>query len=1290
MASDTKLTVSLILNDSSFTKQLAAVNKELKLSQSEFKNASAGTSNFENSLIGAQTKLKSLTSQLETQNNKISLYKTEIAKTEQTLTELTKTYKEQGTTLTSLRQKYEEVCKTLGETSPEAKELEKEIKALEKSQSNLENKILSTNTRLTTLKTGLNDAEAEFKQLSSQVTETNKTIEKFSVDKISASITKASEGLKNASEGLKNVSKGFDEASKTINKIAIPIVGVGVAATGVSISFEESMSKVKALSGTVGEDFETLERKAREMGASTSKSATQAADAMGYMALAGWDTQQMLVGIEPILRLSEAGMMDLATCSDLVTDSMGGLNLTTNDLTGYLDKVSQTSRISNTSVQQLMEAFLNCGATTKNLGIELSESSAALGVLANNGEKGFEAGTKLNSILTRMTAQSTIASGAWDRIGVSVFDAEGNFRGLTTVLSEVKGKLSDLSQEEQQYFLKQVAGTDNITSFMNLVNSTGGAIQNLTKEITNSDGALYEMAKTMQDNVKGQLTKLKSQLEELGLKLGETLLPMLSKLVSKASSAVNWFSNLSPGVQEAIVKFGVMTVSLAAVTKGITGLLNVASGFTGIASKVINSFSGISYAIKGVAAPAGTSMGAISKLIGAIGGLNPVTIGVTAAVAGLTGAVYLNKKSQDVMSKSILVTTDEMSWLEKKLDKLNGGYSKSRAELEKLGVVQKELSDTLSDDFKRAIEESEEALNDFSIFLNETSFDEILSEEEANQLASRVDNMCQSAINAIKSRQEETNKAMQEMFASDGVLTESEQKVLEYLERSSNANIEEATNLKNEIYAIKQQALNDQRDLNEEEIKAIEDKTRRIKELELQALGTSHEERMYAEKDFAYRVQTMTLEEAEKLLQEKAKLRDEEIINIRAGYDTYIDILKEKLQDAEGEEKLHYENAIKDAEQARDDKIKVQNDLYDEYLKIINEKNPEVAALIDKYNGDALTKEELQKQDVLKKLNERYEDMNLITEDGLYKMKMKNSDQWNDVVVTVDEATGEIIGAVELHSSEVGAYNDETCKSLEDLRNKYKSELSESINKVNEMANATVDSKGRIVGANGEIVGSLKDVKKNSDGTREGIISLNGTEMKIKTNAQGVITNLKEIKEKILDIPSSKTVDVKVKYQEVGKALTSGLNAGISAATGGRRIEAVSPYSIAQESTMKLARSISNIEVPTPIAVNTVSNAVEVPNPTSYINKTVSSIAKVKSVKSQSSNDMSEIMYQTLQESQKQNNLLLTLISLMQENKSLDIQLAVDGKQIAKTTAKYMQTELQNLSLRKTRLGGAY
>lgn len=372
--------------------------------------------------------------------------------------------------------------------------------------------------------------------------------------------------------------------------------------------FENGMSSVAAVSGATGKDLENLTDTAREWGASTSFSATEAAKGLEYMALAGWDTQQMMGGIGPVLHLAEAGALDLGRASDLVTDSMAALGLTVDDLDGYLDKVAQTSRKSNTDIDALMEAMVVAGGTFSRFNVPLEEANAFLGVLANRGTKGSEAGTALNAIMDRLTSGTGQAADALEDLNLSAFDSEGNFKGMEVVMREIEGRLSGMTDEQKAHYQSMIAGLNHGKSFEKMLQGLGDEYDELKDDITNSKGALEDMRNTMKDNLQGDLENLTSAFEEIAISIGSVLLPHVKTMIGFIQSLADKFNSLD----DKTITIIAVVAALAAGFLLLTGPILMLVGFI---PSMLAGFTALSTVIATVVSPIGLVVAAIVALV---------------------------------------------------------------------------------------------------------------------------------------------------------------------------------------------------------------------------------------------------------------------------------------------------------------------------------------------------------------------------------------------------------------------------------------------------------------------------------------------------------------------------------------------------------------------------------------------------------------------------------------------------------------------------------------------------
>ncbi|MBS7389823.1 MAG: phage tail tape measure protein [Oscillospiraceae bacterium] len=488
-------------------------------------------------------------------------------------------------------QKYEAYQQELEATKAKMKELSQQQKDLEASFEDghisaeeyraYQREVENTRLQLANLKSQQDNAGKSAEDLGKTAKETGEDFKGAKSD--IKTYEDAVSGLNSAIDDVNNDLKGIvSAAAGAVAAVGGAAVGAVSAATEVGAGFEQSMSKVKAISGATGDDLAALEQAAKNMGATTSKTASESADALSYMALAGWKTEEMLSGLEPILRASEAGEMDLATCSDLVTDSMSAMGVSVNDLSHYLDVVAAAQSNSNTSMQQLLEAFVECGGSAHNFGLNVEDLSTVLGVMANRGIKGSEAGTALNSIFVNMLGSTAKTAAAMDALGLSLYDQNGKMKDMTEVLKEMGGALATATDEQRNNLEAMLGGKTQITALQAMVNGLNGEYDALSETLYNCDGALLNTAKTMQDNLTGKVTEMQSALEGLGIDFYDYLEEPLKSAVQAATKEIGNLSEsvtngqLAETIERLAEQFGKLIEKTArfAADKGIPALIN--------------------------------------------------------------------------------------------------------------------------------------------------------------------------------------------------------------------------------------------------------------------------------------------------------------------------------------------------------------------------------------------------------------------------------------------------------------------------------------------------------------------------------------------------------------------------------------------------------------------------------------------------------------------------------------------------------------------------------------------
>ena len=465
---------------------LAAMTAEFGADSTQAKNAAKSVESAEKSLTSYRTKLASAEAQLA----KMNLQYSNNAKA---IEELAAAEKEAGSEMGNFSQKTEK-----------------------------------TNSTLSKIQTGLNTAARGAETLASAIKLTANSLKEIS-----------DAGIKAVTEEVKLSAKAFTEYEKAVNK---SLMAVTKATTETAGSFEFEMSKVQAYSNIdkLSDDYKRLEKAAIDVGAATSKSAVECAQGLGYMSLAGWDTDKKIDSLLKTVNLAEAANMDLALTSQLVTKSMASLGLESEEFDKYLNQLIATQNNSNTSAQELMEAYITAGGMLSTLGVPMEEYMTLFGRLADQGMSGSEAGNNVSSLLINIIGLNENAAGAMEELGVSAWDTNNNFIGLTKTLELLKKALNEADEKAKATFEGKIGGKRQFKTLDKMLEGVNEKYTELYDVIENSDGILEQTTETMLDNFKGSVTILQSALEGLKISVGQSLfLPSFTEFAEEVTIIVN-------------------------------------------------------------------------------------------------------------------------------------------------------------------------------------------------------------------------------------------------------------------------------------------------------------------------------------------------------------------------------------------------------------------------------------------------------------------------------------------------------------------------------------------------------------------------------------------------------------------------------------------------------------------------------------------------------------------------------------------------------------------------------
>ena len=397
--------------------------------------------------------------------------------------------------------------------------------------------------------------------------------------------------------------------------LSMPLTLVGAMAGRTTADFDSSMSKVQAISGATGAEFEKLRSKAREMAASTKFSATESADALGYMAMAGWKTADMLDGLEGIMYLAAASGEDLATTSDIVTDALTAFGLEAKDSAHFADVLAVASSNANTNVGMMGETFKYVAPVAGALGFSAEDTAEAIGLMANAGIKSSQAGTSLRRIMNSLTKDFEISGDAIGDVVIKTTNADGSMKSLSEILKTTRKYFTQLSESEQAAAAEALVGKNAMSGFLAIMNASPKDIKKLEDALNNADGAAEQMMEVMQDNFGGQLEILKSQLAEAGIAIGDTLIPFMKKLTAIVQTLVEKFNALSPTAKKIIVVIGIILTALGPLITMIGMLVAAVGSIMTFAPMIAGAAGAVGAAIGALAGPIGIAIAAIAAAI---------------------------------------------------------------------------------------------------------------------------------------------------------------------------------------------------------------------------------------------------------------------------------------------------------------------------------------------------------------------------------------------------------------------------------------------------------------------------------------------------------------------------------------------------------------------------------------------------------------------------------------------------------------------------------------------------
>lgn len=562
---------------SDLKKNIAEANRQVKQYRAELQNANAGMKKGEETADSLSRKIDAQTKIVEAEKAKLQALREELARYEDKV-------KQGENTVADLTRKHEDAAKAFGEDSEEARKFAKLLADAQAAQERNVKAADELRTKIIQQDTAVKNAEGQVKQFSEALDGLQHEEQEAdtAADKLSGSLKETGASAEKTTNG------GLNAFAVALGNLATQVIVKAVQGLGNLVqsvletgkAFDTSMSKVKAISGATAEDMEKLSAKAEEMGATTKFTATEAADAMGYMAMAGWKTKEMLGGIDGIMNLAAASGAELATTSDIVTDSLTAFGKSAEDAGRLADIMAAAASNSNTNVEMMGETFKYAASLAGSMGYSMEDTAIATGLMANSGIKATQAGTSLRAMMTRMAAPTKDSATAMAALGIELDDGHGNMKSLLEVMKELRSSFGDLKMSQQELTLEQnklnaalesgemdedefndaqeeliaraygaegamkaqyasmLAGKNGLSGFLAIVNSSEKDFDVLTESIYNSKDAAEEMARIMNDNLEGSLTLLSSAFDGFKKKIYDSFSAPLNDLVKQITANI--------------------------------------------------------------------------------------------------------------------------------------------------------------------------------------------------------------------------------------------------------------------------------------------------------------------------------------------------------------------------------------------------------------------------------------------------------------------------------------------------------------------------------------------------------------------------------------------------------------------------------------------------------------------------------------------------------------------------------------------------------------------------------
>lgn len=563
---------------------------------------------------------------------------------------------------------------------------------------------------------------------------------------------------------LYSAGKTMSSVGSTLTRnVSVPLGMIGGLAIKTGMDFEAGMSRVQAISGASKSQLKQLTDQAIQLGQSTAFSASEVSGGMENLASAGFSVNEIMQATPGLLDLAAVSGGDVASAAEIAASSLRAFNLDASQSGHVADVFAQAAADTNAEVGDMGEAMKYAAPVAHQLGMSIEETSAAIGIMSDNGIKGTQAGTTLRGALTRLAKPTAEMTSTMNQYGLSFFDASGKMKPFGDIIGQLKSKVGGLDEKSRAAALTTLFGKEALSGMMALVETGPGKYDKLTGSLKNSDGAAKDMAKTMQDNAKNQIEQMMGALETAAIKIEQAVAPTIRDLAKFVGKLADAFSNLSPTAQRLIVQMGLFTVALgpalSVIGKVTTGTIGMVSAFRQVqaGAGAVKILSDLTTGAKGTATGMEVAGVGVGKFAGLIGGLNPVMLGVIGGAALLSGAIFLVGKHFADQSYANRWGEGISANASKSIDAMQGAQQKISEAMTKTGDDGETASKRVGDAFDKAAQKVKDSSDSTNKQL----------QKNINQLPEDIQSMLQKS--ADKYKQQNEKRVQEAQTLSDNV-----------------------------------------------------------------------------------------------------------------------------------------------------------------------------------------------------------------------------------------------------------------------------------------------------------------------------------------------------------------------------------------------------------------------------------------------------------------------------------------------------------------------------------------